>query len=88
MKAGGGGFDALKSDSTHHFFGNACTKSGHYGFYSFRLLTGFVCLYTLPLEDCSEFGNIVITHIQSTMKRSTNTHLNVHAFMLLYINVK
>ena len=23
-----GGFSALKSDSTHHFFTNACTKSG------------------------------------------------------------
>ena len=23
-----GGFGALKSDSTHHFFRNACTKSG------------------------------------------------------------
>jgi hypothetical protein len=25
---GGGGVGALKSDSTHHFFSNACTKSG------------------------------------------------------------
>ena len=31
---------ALKSDSTHHFFRNDCTKSG-----SLRL-TDFVCLYT------------------------------------------
>ena len=39
----------FKSDSIHHFFRNACTKSG-------------------PLEDCSVFGNFVITliHIEYT----------------------
>jgi hypothetical protein len=35
-------FGALKSDSTHHFFRNACTKSV---LTVFRLLTDFVCLY-------------------------------------------
>ena len=40
-----GRFGALKSDSTHHFFRNACTSQGHYGFHSFPLLTDFVCLY-------------------------------------------
>jgi hypothetical protein len=39
-------FGALKSDSTHHFFRNACTKSGSLRFSVFRLLTDFVCLYT------------------------------------------
>jgi hypothetical protein len=29
----------------------------------FWLLTDFVCLYTYELEDCSEFGNFVITLI-------------------------
>jgi hypothetical protein len=40
-----GRFGAIKSDSTHHFFRNACTKSGSLRFPSFRLLTDFVCLY-------------------------------------------
>jgi hypothetical protein len=39
-------FGELKSDSTHHFFRNACTKSGSLQFSVFRLLTDFVCLYT------------------------------------------
>ena len=30
-----GGFGALKSDSTHHFFRNACTKSGSLRFSQF-----------------------------------------------------
>ena len=41
-----GRFGALKSDSIHHFFRNACTKSGSLRFSVFRLLTDFVCLYT------------------------------------------
>ena len=41
-----GRFGALKYDSTHHFFRNACTKSGSLRFSVFRLLTDFVCLYT------------------------------------------
>jgi hypothetical protein len=40
-----GRFGALKSDSTHHFFRNACTKSRSLRFSVFRLLTDFVCLY-------------------------------------------
>ena len=53
-----GRFGALKSDSTHHFYRNACTKSGSLRFSQFsacwlilsvftvfRLLTDFVCLY-------------------------------------------
>ena len=41
-----GRFGALKSDSTHHIFRNACTKSGSLRFSVSRLLTDFVCLYT------------------------------------------
>ena len=41
-----GRFGALKSDSTHHFVRNACTKSVSLRFLTvFRLLTDFVCLY-------------------------------------------
>jgi hypothetical protein len=41
---------------------------GHYGFHSFAVVDRF-CLFiylwvlTFPLEDCSEFGNFVITLI-------------------------
>ena len=58
----------LKSDSTHHFFGNACSMSGSLRFFTFPVVDWF-CLFiylwvlTLPLEDCSEFGNFVITLI-------------------------
>ena len=44
-----GKFGTLKSDSTHHFFRNACTKSGSLQFSVFRLLTDFVCLYNYEL---------------------------------------
>ena len=32
---GNGGFGAVKSDSTHHFFGNVCIKSGPFRFSQF-----------------------------------------------------
>ena len=39
-----GRFGAVKSDSTHHFFGNACTKSGSLRFFpSFSVVDRF-CL--------------------------------------------
>jgi hypothetical protein len=33
-----GRFEALKSDSTHHFFRNACTKSGSLRFSQFSVV--------------------------------------------------
>ena len=33
-----GRFDALQSDSTHHFFRNACTKSGSLRFSQFSVV--------------------------------------------------
>ena len=39
-----GRFGALKSDSTHHFFRNACTKSGSLRFHSFPVVDWF-CLF-------------------------------------------
>jgi hypothetical protein len=53
-----GRFGALKSDSTHHFFRNACTKSGSLRFSQFSgcwLFCLFIYLWvlTFPLEDCS-----------------------------------
>ena len=57
-----GRFGALKSDSTRHFFRNACTKSGSLRFSVFRLLTNFVCLYTYEfwLSLCKIVRNSVI----------------------------
>ena len=72
-------FGALKSDSTHHFFRNACTKSGSLRFHSFSVVDWF-CLFiylwvlTFPLLDCSDLGNFVITLI----------HLHPYPFLLLY----
>ena len=63
-----GRFGALYSDSTHHFLEMPVPSQGHYGFHSFPVVDWF-CLFiylwvlTFPLEDCSEFGNFVITHI-------------------------
>jgi hypothetical protein len=56
---------SVKSDSTHHFFGNACNKSEPLRFHSFQIVKWFflfVDLWVLPfhLEDCSVFGNFVI----------------------------
>jgi hypothetical protein len=67
-KGGGGGVGALKSDSTHHFFRNACTKSGSLRFSQFSgcwlILSVYILrVLTFPLLDCSEFGNFVITFI-------------------------
>jgi hypothetical protein len=57
---------SIKSDSTRHFFGNGCTKSGPLRFPSFPIVKWFflfVDLWVLPfpLEDCSVFCNFVIT---------------------------
>jgi hypothetical protein len=46
-------------------------SQGHYGFHSFPVVDWF-CLFTylwvltFPLQDCSEFGNFVITLINAT----------------------
>ena len=53
----------LKSDSTHHFFRNVCTKSGSLRFSQFSGCWLILSVY-IPLEDCSEFGNFVITLIR------------------------
>ena len=63
-----GRFSAVKSDSTHHFFGNACTNSGSLRFSQFSgcrlILSVYIFMsFDFPLEDCSEFGNFVITLI-------------------------
>ena len=46
----------MKSDSIHHFFGNAYTKSGPLRFPNFRSLTDFFCL--LNYEFCLSLWKI------------------------------
>ena len=62
-----GRFGALKSDSSHHFFRNACTV-----FTVFRLLTDFVCLYTyefwLSLCKIVRSSVILLLPLYSSMK--------------------
>jgi hypothetical protein len=50
------------------------SSQGHYGFHSFLVVNRF-CLFiylwvlTFPLEDCSEFGNFVLTLIRKQPKK-------------------
>ena len=55
-------FGALKSHSTHHFFGNACTKSGLLRFSQF---SGCWLILSVYILMSSEFGNFVIILIRS-----------------------
>jgi len=53
-----GRFGAVKSDPTHHFFGNACTKSRSLRCSQFSgcwliCLVVYLWVLTFPLEDCS-----------------------------------
>jgi hypothetical protein len=83
-----GRFGAVKSDSTHYFFGNACTKSGSLRFPSFPVVNWF-CLFmyvwvlTFPLEDCTEFGNFVITLIY--WNEHIVTVMNIYLLRWTYI---
>jgi hypothetical protein len=46
-----GRFGALKSDSTHHFFRNACTKSGSLRFSQFSGCWLILCVYIIMSLD-------------------------------------
>ena len=54
---GSGRFGAVKSDSTHHFFGNACTKLGPLRFSQF---SGYWLIFFcfLPYEFCLSLWKI------------------------------
>jgi hypothetical protein len=58
----GGGFGALKSDSTHHFFTNACTKSGSLRFSQFSGCWLILSVYILEfwLSLCKTVRSSVI----------------------------
>jgi hypothetical protein len=47
----GGGVGALKSDSTHYFFRNACTKSGSLRFSQFSVCWLMLSVYILMSFD-------------------------------------
>jgi hypothetical protein len=76
-----GRFGALKSDSIHHFFRNACTKSGSLRFHSFPVVDWF-CLFiylwvsTFPLLDCSEFGSFAPNLPLSLRLKVSGCHYN------------
>ena len=50
-RGGGGGVGALKSDSTHHFFRNACTKSVSLRFSQFSGCLLILSVYILMSFD-------------------------------------
>ena len=52
-----GRFGAVKSDSTHHFFGNACTKSGSLRFFQFSGCWLILSVYILMSFDIP-FGRL------------------------------
>ena len=71
------------SDSTHHFFRNACAKSGVITvFIVFRLLTDFVCLYKYEflLSRCKIVQSSVILLLPLY-----TTHPNTCLFVGFYI---
>ena len=64
-------YGAVKSYSTHHFYGNVCTKSGSLRFSQFSgcwlILSVYILIWvlTFPLEDkdCSEFSNPYVSYV-------------------------
>ena len=86
-----GMFGALKSDSTHHFFRNACTKSGSLRFSVFRLLTDFVCLYNYEfwLSLCKIVRSSVILLLPLFLITSmAELFPFLHVFIISLVKVK
>ena len=79
-----GRFGALKSDSTHHFFRNACTKSGSLRFSQFSSCWLILSVYILEfwLSLCKIVRSSVISLLPLFHKFSkicvTNDHRYVH----------
>jgi hypothetical protein len=68
-----GRFGALKSDSTHHFFRNACTKSGSLRFSQFSCCWLILSVYI----TCNTFLIRVITKLpnsEQSYKGKVKTH--------------
>jgi hypothetical protein len=69
MKAGG--FGAVKSYSTHHFFGNACTKSGSLRFSQFSgcwliLSVYFLLIYYTNKTDHQNITETLLKIVSKT----------------------
>jgi hypothetical protein len=62
-------FGALKSDSTHHFFRNACTKSGSLRF----SVSGCI-------DHCLSFCPFPVATVMSVLLRFTDFDYHVHIF--------
>jgi hypothetical protein len=66
-------------------------SQGHYGFHSFPVVDWF-CLFkylwglTFPLEDCSEFGNFVITLISEVCDLGHVGHVTYSFINMLFIS--
>jgi hypothetical protein len=74
-----GGLAPLNLIQSTIFFEMPVPSQGHCVFPLFRLLTDFVCLFIyeflpLHLEDCSMFGNFVITLIYDTLIQDSLEH--------------
>jgi hypothetical protein len=81
IRNGSGRFGAVKSDSTHNYFGNAC--QGHCSFPVVDWLCLFVDLWVVPfpLEDWSVFGNFVITLTSYSYSIRSTTYDIEHTFL-------
>ena len=85
-----GRFGALKSDSTHHFFRNAYTRSlRSLQFSVFRLLTDFVCLYTyefwLSFWKTVRSPVILILPLYTACFAGKQWNTNLIAFVLIWL---
>ena len=76
-------FGGLKSDSTHHFFRNACTKIGSLRFSQFSgcwlILSVYILMsFDFPFVRLFEFGNFVITLIYTWKCTTANLHIEMY----------
>jgi hypothetical protein len=84
-----GRFGALKSDSTHHFFRNACTKSGSLRFSQISgcwLILSVYILMSFTFPFVRLLGNVVITLIYCILQWSA--HWEIITFALQWWNHK
>jgi hypothetical protein len=92
-----GRFGALKSDSTHHFFRNACTKSGSLRFSQFSgcwlILSVYIIMHIhfIPVSGCVGRGprSLLCLRAYNTVKTTLiigTCHSGVRQFLQLYVD--
>ena len=74
-----GRFDALKSDSTHHFFRNDCIKSGSLRFSQFSGCWLILSVYIL-MSFNFPFVRLFLIHWYSVLHGITELRLNLRLF--------